>query len=481
MSVKRESISRRKFLKVAMLGSAAGALAACAAPAAPAAPAATSAPAAAEATAAPATEATAAPTDAPVASAGGEMKGELIFWGHADHPIYDAGQAFMKLHPDVKFTQVEITDERVTKVEAALAAGSGAPDLNWLEATEVQQYGLRGVLLDVDETVKQIEQDLVPAKAAEARVKGKYYGMPGDISPNTLWLRPDILEKGGVTEVPKDIKYEDYLTLAKQVKEKADASMYVLNETATGQSTLMFGVPFYQLGGNISDETGEAILFDQGDAAVKAVEYAKMAWDAKAGLDAEWFSAPYWGAVKDGKLAATYSPPWMRGFFETEVKTPETGQGKWMSAILPVYEGGGTHRTNVWGGATLASYTQTQVPDIVKEFMKYTFGTMEGAQVTADWGIIPPYLPWLTTKLKDVDQTLFADATWADTLNEALTMMRSDFYRMPAYGLSGIGGGPLWDKHFVPMMKGEVEIAAGVKAWAEDIRTENTKLMETLK
>jgi hypothetical protein len=33
----------------------------------------------------------------------------------------------------------------------------------------------------------------------------------------------------------------------------------------------------------------------------------------------------------------------------------------------------------------------------------------------------------------------------------------------------------------MPMMKGEVDIQSGVKAWADDIRTENAKLMETLK
>jgi hypothetical protein len=33
----------------------------------------------------------------------------------------------------------------------------------------------------------------------------------------------------------------------------------------------------------------------------------------------------------------------------------------------------------------------------------------------------------------------------------------------------------------MPMMRGEVEIAAGVKAWADDIRTENTKLLDSLK
>jgi hypothetical protein len=107
---------------------------------------------------------------------------------------------------------------------------------------------------------------------------------------------------------------------------------------------------------------------------------------------------------------------------------------------------------------------------------------MDGAQVTADWGIVPPYLPWLTTKLKDVQQTLFSDQTWTDTLNEALGLMRTDYYRTPAYGLSGIaGGGPLYDKYFIPMMKGELAIADGVKQWGDDLRTENQKLLETLK
>jgi ABC-type glycerol-3-phosphate transport system substrate-binding protein len=473
MSEKNSRVSRRQFLRVTALGVTATALAACAAPPAPAAPAAPAAeqPAAAEAT----------PAEASSAATAGEMKGELIFWGHADHPIYDAGQAFMKLNPGVTFTQVEITDERTTKVEAALAAGSGAPDLNWLEANEVQAYGRRGVLLDVDELVKQYEEDLVAAKSAEARVNGRYFGMPGDITPNTLWVRPDILEKAGVAAFDKNIKYDDFLTAAKSVKEQADSSLYVFGADGGGQSTLMFQAPFYALGGNVSDESGEEILFDQGDAAVRAVEYAKMAWDAKAGLDAAWFSPPYWGAIKEGKLGGTYSPPWMRGFFETEVKTPETGQGKWASVIIPVYEGGDKHRTNVWGGATLVSYTQTQVPDVVKKFMEYTFATMDGAQVTADWGIVPPYLPWLTTKLKDVNQTLFADQTWTDTLNEALGLMRTDFYRAPAYGVAGIAGGPLYDKYFLPMMKGELDIKQGVKQWADDIRSENKKLLDSLK
>ena len=472
-SVNKRLVSRRSFMRVAVIGTGAAALAACAVP-----PAAVPAPAApaAEAKATEVKPAEVKPTDAPAPASTG--KTELIFWGHADHPIYDAGQAFMEKNPDVKFTQVEIVDERAAKVEAALAAGSGAPDLNWLEASEVATYGRRAVLLDVDDLVKQHQKDLVPAKLAEARVKGKYLGMPGDITPVTYWYRPDILAKAGVQEIAKDAKYEDLIAIAKQVKEKADSSMYVFGADGAGQSILNFWDPFYALGGNVHDESGDEILFDQGDAAEKSFEYAKMAWDAKAGLDAAWFSPPYWGAIKEAKLGGTYSPPWMRGFFQTEVKTAETGQGKWKNAILPVYAGGEKNRTNVWGGATLCSYTQTKQPDMVKKFMEFTFCTDEGATVTGNWGIVPPYLPWLSTKLKDAKQTLFSDATWADTVNQALTMMRTDFYRGPGYG---IAGGPLWDKYFVPMMKGDMNIKDTVKKFADEIRSENKKLLESLK
>ena len=94
MSAKSEKrlVSRRSFMRVAVIGTGAAALAACAAPPgaapAPAAPAAQSKPADAK-------PAEATPTDAPAPASTGPT--EIIFWGHADHPIYDAGQAYICL------------------------------------------------------------------------------------------------------------------------------------------------------------------------------------------------------------------------------------------------------------------------------------------------------------------------------------------------------------------------------------------------
>jgi hypothetical protein len=91
---------------------------------------------------------------------------------------------------------------------------------------------------------------------------------------------------------------------------------------------------------------------------------------------------------------------------------------------------------------------------------------------------VPPYLPWLTTKLKDVKQTLFSDATWADTVTEALGMMRTDFYRNPGYGPAT---GDLYNKYFMAMVKGEMPIKEGVKKWNDELVTENKKILENLK
>ncbi len=454
-------VTRRNFLKVAGLGATAGVLAACA-------------PAAAPATKAPEAPAAEAPTEAPAASTSGELQGKLVFWGHQDHPIYAAGQAFMKKYPGVVFEQPEMA-EWDKAIESALAAGSGLPDMVWQEATNIQRDARRGILLDVTDMVKKHEADLAPAKLSEALYQGKYYGMPGDITPNNLWWRPDLLEKAGVGEMSAEVKFDEFLSMAKTLKEKADASLFVQEETVDGQGKLMFTVPLYSLGGNISDESGEEILIDN-EIGIQAMTYSKQAWDTGAGLNAGWFSPPYWGAIKEGKLAGTYSPPWMRGFFQTEVTKPEEGQGKWRNQLVPVYPDAKV-RSNVWGGATLTSFNTDPQPDLVKAFMEFTFATMEGSQVTGDWGIIPPYIPWLKSEFKNTKQTLFEPSwDWTGEVLKAMEQMRTDFYRMPAYGIADAA----MAKFMPAILKGEKSVEDGMKELGDYVRTENKKLLESL-
>lgn len=404
-----------------------------------------------------------------------ELTGELTIWGHADHPLDNALQTFTAKHPGVKGNFVPQADQTAA-IEAALAAGSGLPDMSWYEADQVQVHARRGTLLDVSEVVTKNEKDLAPAKLAEAKYQGKYYGMPGDITPNNYWYRPDITEKAGMKDIPADIKYDAFLQLAKESK-KQGSSLYVMNANFSGQGILPFLVAQYSLGGNVSDENSEVITLDD-EIGEKAMEYTKQAWDAQAGLDADWFSAPYWANIKEGKLGGTWSPPWMRGFFETEVTSPDRGQGKWRNMLVPAYPEGKT-RCNVWGGATLVAFKGTKDPALVMSYMEYTFASIEGATVTGNWGIIPPYLPWLKSNyFKLTKQTLFEKTwDWTGEILKALDAMRTDYYRMPAYGVM-MGN---MSKFVVPMLKGEKPIKDGMKEWGDETRTETKKLMDAIK
>ena len=453
-----KSLSRRTFLKAALFGTAVGSLAACA-------------PQTVTVEVTREVEKQVSVTTAPE-----EVSGELIFWGHADHPIYDAGQAFMAKYPNAKFTHVEMADWP-QKLEASLAAGSGAADLIWLEATTTQLYARRNVLIETTDLIKQHEKDLLPAKLAEIRYQGKYWGMCGDVTPCLLWWRPDILAKAGINDINPDVKYDEFLQMAKDVKAKADSSLYIMESTFDGQGKLMYYVPFYSMGANVSDENSEEILIDS-EAGVAAMEQAKLAWDAQAGLDAGWMQPPYWAAVKEGKLAGTYSPPWMRGFFQTTVTKPEEGQGAWRNMVTPVYPNG-TARGNVWGGASLCSTIQSKdKAPLVQKFMEYAFCTMEGSTVTGNWGIVPPYIPYIKGEtFKMAKQSLF-DPTWDWTgqVAKAIDNLRGDFYRTVAYGI--------WDaniaKFALPIFKGEKSVKDGVKEFAEFVRTENQKQLEAI-
>jgi ABC-type glycerol-3-phosphate transport system substrate-binding protein len=167
----------------------------------------------------------------------------------------------------------------------------------------------------------------------------------------------------------------------------------------------------------------------------------------------------------------------MRGFFQTEVAQPEQGQGKWRNQLVPMYPDAKV-RSNVWGGATLASFNTNPQPDLVKAFMEFTFCSMEGAQATGDWGIIPPYVPWLKSEFKNAKQTLFESGwDWTGEVLKAMDQMRTDFYRMPAYGI--FDGATA--KYMPAILKGEKSIKDGMKEIGDFVREENKKLLESLK
>lgn len=473
-----ERTSRRRVLFAlgGTLGAAVALLAACggssapaagttAAPAAPTTAAAGAPTAVATPAAAPTTAAvSAAPTTAPVASG---QKQTLSFWGHQDHPMDVAQKSFAKLHPDVNLDWQHLGDW-LTKFKATLASGSGVPDLVWLEATDVQNFGAKGVLLDITQRLAPNKDQFAPGKVTEVTIQKKkaQVAMPGDIGLVALWYRPDLLQKAGIKEVPADLSYDTYYQMAAELQ-KAGTAAFLLPSAGWSWP---FEIILSQAGGSITSLDGTQVTIDDAKG-VQAMNVVKSLWQTKANLDVKWLSPDYWAAVKAGKIAADFMPAWMRGFAESELKSEADGLGKWQLAPLPAVKGGVSQTAQI-GGASLASTTFTKVPDLVWQFMQYSLGSMDGATDVGGWGIIPSYLPYLSsTQFSSIKSTLFGDFPWTKTWATLAPQLSTTYARTAVF--SDADG--LITQDIMPMLDGKVAVEAGMKALGDKVRQANDR------
>ncbi|MFN8490632.1 MAG: extracellular solute-binding protein [Caldilineaceae bacterium] len=425
-------LSRRQFLTLMGSVASAAALAACAPPA--------GAPAAGGGGAAPAAQSK-----------------EVIFWGHDQHPIDLAAEGFVQKYPDIKWVSPHPAD-RVEKIKAAMAAGSGCPDLFWAEATDAQDWGCNDLLTDLTDQLKGELNQYHPLKVNETFIakSGKYVGWPGDISVSGWWYREDKLKEAGHGDIDfEKLTWPDFLGVAKDLKSKG---MYAFVFPADGWSAL-FMFALHQLGGSPVSKDGQKITAGD-EKGVHAMQIVKQLWDA-GGLDVGWWSPPYWAALKEGKLVGDFAAAWAKGFWEAQLK--ETGDsggaGHWRVAKFPTGDGI-KYRSGVWGGAQLVNPKAGPNRDNAFKFMKYALGTVEGASRCGKWGIIPSYRPYLESKeFLDLRSPIFGDWEFAKFWASQEKELSTEYYRPAGYGAveQAIG------KEMVPILKGEETVEAGMQ------------------
>jgi len=446
---------------------------------APAAPTATPA-AAAKPTEAPKPTAAAKPTEAPTAAAAKpttqaaqapvpKLKGKLVFWGHDIHPIDNLVPGYKQRQPDVQFDSQHI-GEWLTKFKATLASGQDVPDLVWLEATDIQALGAQGVLLDVTDIIKPIADQFAKAKVVEVFIvkKQQYVAIPSDLALVGLWYRADLLQKAGVKPPEKGFKFDpDFLKMAVDVNKATGAAAFLLPKNGWAWP---FEIFLSQLGGSINTLDGTKVTVDD-DKGIQAMTLLKQLYDTKTALDTDWLQAPYWGAVKAGKIATDFMPAWMRGFVRGETKTAAEGLGQWRIAPMPELPNG-VSRTAQIGGAALTSTKFTKVPDIVKDFMLYGFATMEGCKAIGDFGNIPPYLPYLESDVfQGQKDPIFGDQAYAKVWAELAKELSPDYARTAVFAEADT----IITQNMMPILRGEVKVADGMKKIGDLVRQANAR------
>jgi multiple sugar transport system substrate-binding protein len=362
----KSTLSRRAFLKIAVSSSGAMALAACAAqpPAAPVA----QEPAAEPAVAGP-TEAPPAPTLA--APSAEETVVEAWVQEASIPPQKKVSEDFMAENPNIKINFVPTTlADTATKLLASIAAGSGGPDLAFVQYTDIVNFTLRGGegIADLGPMMAERKDEwLAWCLKIVTTDSGKILGIPTDVGIAANFYSRDVFEKAGIKSDPESVAaatatWDDYLVAAEAVKNPGD--QWIL-----ANASELFEVFRQQQGQAYFDKSGEPIV--NTEPFVSAATYAQDFRNA--GLDANvsvWGNE--WGDMMVKRVIGTY--PYAAWWdIILHAYTPDSA-GSWGVAPLP----GGANAN--FGGSYYLMPEQSTEKEAAWAYASYAVGTLEGIE-----------------------------------------------------------------------------------------------------
>ncbi|WP_314452571.1 sugar ABC transporter substrate-binding protein [uncultured Microbacterium sp.] len=305
---------------------------------------------------------TAAPGSASDLDAALEAGGELTYWTWTPSGEAQA-EAFMKEYPNVKVTVVNAgtaTDE-YTKLQNAITAGSGAPDVAQIEYYALQQFALSDGLLDLGGYgFGDLEGDYTASTWGAVNLNGGIYGLPQDSGPMVMIYNKAVFDQFGLT-VPTT--WDDYIAQAKKLT-AADPSKFITNDAGDPGFTQPL---IWQAGGQPYTTDGTNVTIDLQDAG--STQFADM-WNQllEPGLlsDIPTWSDDWYKALGNGTISTIITGAWMPGILESSV--PE-GAGNWRVAPLPSYDGSAATAEN--GGSAQSVIKQSKNPALAAAFLKW--------------------------------------------------------------------------------------------------------------
>jgi multiple sugar transport system substrate-binding protein len=370
-------VSRRKFLSATATAIGGLTLAACGAS--------NPGTGAAEPTAAGDAAAGDAPTTAPAAG----NATEVTFWWWDDNGKLWA-DAYTKVNPAIRvnFVNTPFADAH-DKLLTSFAAGSGAPDVASIEIGRVGGFTAKGGLADLKVApfdAGKYEQDMVKYKWIQGSTSdGRLVCMPWDIGPAGVWYRTDLFEENGLPTEPEEVEalfggkehtWDDFLTVAKQVKDKSGGKTSLIAHAGVD----IYGAVYRQQGEGYQE--GNKILIEE--KATRAFELANRT--RKDGLDAniEWWGADWNAGMQNNAFAALVIAAWMQGGLTRD--HPQT-VGKWRVVHAP--------ETNYnWGGSFTSIPEQSKVKEQAWEFVQWACCTADGQNTMfKSSGVMPAYKP----------------------------------------------------------------------------------------
>ncbi|WP_230672607.1 ABC transporter substrate-binding protein [Rathayibacter sp. Leaf248] len=343
-----------------------------------------------------------------------EAGGKITYWSWT--PSAEAQvAAFEEAYPevDVELVNAGTNTEEYTKLQNAIKAGSGAPDVVQIEYYAMPQFALSDSLLDLSQYgLGDLEDKFSASTWGSVNVDGKLVGLPQDSGPMAMFYNKTVFDQYGIA-VPTT--WDEYVAAAEQLH-TADPTKYITADTGdAGFATSMI----WQAGGQPFQFEGTDITVDVADEGTK--KWTGV-WNqlVEKGLLSD---TPGWGdewykGLGDGSIASLITGAWMPGVLESSVAD---ASGDWAVAPIPTYDGTPVSAENGGGGQSVTS--QSENPALAAAFLRWLNSDPASVDVFLESGGFPSTTADLTDpEFVSAESEYFG----GQKINEVLTQASED-------------------------------------------------------
>lgn len=254
---------------------------------------------------------------------------------------------FEEEYPNITVKFENVPAEQAAQVLSTRIAGNNAPDVAYVNASDVADYASRGAVADLVNYLDRSEvvepDDYVEAFKQFVTYDDKMWGLPMGGETTGLFYRTDRFEEAGIDGPPTT--WEEFEQTAAALT-NPDENEYGFQVFAP-ESAYYFQPWLYQAGGDLMTPDGQEISFTSPEAR-EAAEYYVGLTDYSA---PDYLNSNSWDgriAFAEGQVAMYMAGAWFAGTLMEEFPDID---GKWATAPLP--EGPAGCKTSIAGDALM--------------------------------------------------------------------------------------------------------------------------------
>jgi len=290
----------------------------------------------------------------------------------------DQVAAFEKAYPKVKVNLVNAgtNSTEYTKLQNAVKAGKGAPDVAQIEYYALPQFALSDSLVDLSQYgFDKLKSDFSSGPWNNVNLEGKLVGLPQDSGPMALFYNKTEFQKYGLT-VPTT--WDQYIADAKKLH-AANPNAYITSDSGDpGFVTSMI----WQAGGHPFTVNGTKVNVNlQDEGTKKFTSTWNQLVEGKLLSPVVGWSDDWYKALGNGQVASLITGAWMPGTLESSV--PQ-GSGQWAVAPIPTYDGKPANAEN--GGSAAAVMKQSKNSALAAGFVKWLNDNQDSVNIFVKGG-----------------------------------------------------------------------------------------------